>query len=60
VVIWIINSLVKNGLGYDMGKNDEMFDLINEGDALVTKVVNLIHDVVQEVDEIPHGKKVNV
>lgn len=45
-------------LGYDMGDNTEIYDLINEIDALVTKVVNLIHDVVIEVDEILHGNKV--
>lgn len=41
-----------------MGDNDEMYDLINEVDALVTRVVNLIYDVVEEVDELLHGKKV--
>lgn len=49
-----------NFVGYDLGDNDEMFDLINEVDALVTRVVNLIYDVVEEVDVLLHGKKVNV
>ncbi|XP_073385510.1 uncharacterized protein [Physcomitrium patens] len=46
--------------GYDMGDNTEIYDLINEIDALVTKVVNLIHDVVIEVDEILHGNKLGI
>ena len=49
-----------NFVGYDLGDNDEVYNLINEVDALVTKVVNLIYDVVEEVDVLLHGKKVNI
>lgn len=55
---WWFTKKILGLLGYDLGDNDEMFDMINEVDALVTRVVNLIYDVVEEVDVLLHGRKV--
>lgn len=40
----------------DSESNDQIYGLIHELDALITKVIELITDVVEEVDQLLYGK----